>query len=187
MDVIKIIEEEVKKRCNSYENKCGYGAWTHHIKAVVDNSILLANKFGGDVEVVTLAALLHDIASVTKEEYKEEHHIYGAEIAGGLLNDLNYDKKKIELIKKCILNHRGSRLTAKTTIEEVCVADADAMAHFDNIPSLFSLVYKEMNLSIDDGTKFVKDKLQRSYNKLSDESKEFYKNKYDSAMNIFNN
>lgn len=185
MDIVKIIEEEVKNRCKSYENKCGYGAWTHHIKAVVDNAILLANKYGADVEVVTLAALLHDIASVTKDEYKEEHHIYGAEIAEELLNELNYEKEKINLIKKCILNHRGSRLTKKTTKEEICIADADAMAHFDNIASLFSLVYKEMNLSIDDGAKFVKDKLQRSYNKLSDESKEFYKNKYESAMSIF--
>jgi len=58
------------------------------------------------------------------------------------------------------------------------------MAHFDNIPSLFSLAYKEMNLSIDEGKKFVKDKLQRSYNKLSDESKKFYKEKYDKAMSV---
>jgi len=185
MDVIEEIRKEIIKRCEGYENKCGYGAWTHHIKAVVDNAIILAEKYGADVEIVTLAALLHDIASVTKDEYLEEHHIYGAAIAEELLTELNYPQDKIELIKKCILNHRGSRPTKKTSIEEVCVADADAITHFDNIPSLFSLVYKERQLSIDDGAQFVKDKLERSYNKLSDASKEFYKHKYECAMNIF--
>jgi hypothetical protein len=29
----------------------------------------------------------------------------------------------------------------KLTIEEICIADA--MAHFDNVSSLFSIVYKE--------------------------------------------
>lgn len=56
-----------------------------------------------------------------KDEYREEHHVYGAKIAEELLSELNYDK----------------------------------------------------------------DKLQRSYSKLSDDSKEFYKLKYESAMSIF--
>jgi uncharacterized protein len=166
----------------------GYGAWTYHIKSVADCAVKLAEAWGGvDVEVVELAALLHDVASVTKEEYVKEHHIYGAEIAEQLLTDYNYPEDKIELIKKCILNHRGSRPRSKVTIEEIIIADADAMAHFDNIPSLFSLVYKERQMSIDDGARFVKEKLQRSYDKLSDNSKRLYRRRYDEAMSIFGN
>ena len=187
MSVVEQIKKEVIKRCKKHENTSGYGAWTHHIKIVVDNAILLAKKYGADIEIVTLAALLHDIAAVTKEEYKEEHHIYGAQIAENLLKNLDYPVDRIELIKKCILNHRGSRPASKTTIEEICVADADAITHFDNIPSLFSLAYKEMKLPINEGAEFVKNKLQRSYNKLSPDSKKFYEPKYRSAMSIFNN
>jgi uncharacterized protein len=40
-------------------------------------------------------------------------------------------------------------------------------------------------MSLDTGQKFVKDKLQKSYNKLSKKNKEFYKSKYESAMSIF--
>ena len=47
------------------------------------------------------------------------------------------------MIKKCILNHRGSRLVEKTTPEEVCIADSDAMAHFYSVPSLLRMVYVE--------------------------------------------
>ena len=49
------------------------------------------------------------------------------------------------------------------TGELQCVADADVMAHFDCIPSLFHLAFgkNEMGLSIEDGTEFVKKKLER--------------------------
>lgn len=83
---------------------------------------------------------------------------YGAEIAEQLLTQLDYPKERIEHVKNCVLNHRGSKDRPRNTIEEQCVADADVIAHFDCIPSLFSLVYKEMNLSISDGKEYVRKK-----------------------------
>ena len=88
------------------------------------------------------------------------------------------------MIKKCILNHRGSRLVEKHSPEEICIADSDAMAHFYSIPSLLSMVYREKNLSIDEGSKFVMDKLDRSYNKMSDKGKKLVKKQYASAKDI---
>ncbi|HOZ53862.1 MAG TPA: HD domain-containing protein [Bacilli bacterium] len=186
MDIIKKMENEIIKRSNRFEKKHGYNFWNIHIKFVVENAIILAKKYNADVEIVTLAAILHDIASITKEEYQEEHHIIGAEIAEKLLKESNYPKDKIALIKECILNHRGSRIVKKDTIEEVCLADADALAHFNNIPALFSLAYNKNKLSIEDGKKFVIDKLSRSYNKLSEQTKKDYKEKYISILNIIN-
>ena len=82
------------------------------------------------------------------------------------------------------MNHRGSKLVDKTSPEEVCIADCDAMAHFYSIPSLLSMVYREKMLSIDDGSKFVMDKLDRSYNKMSEKGKKLVKVQYESAKNI---
>ena len=98
--------------------------------------------YNANFYTVSLAALLHDIASVTKD-YTKEHHIIGAQIAEDLLKEYNLPIEMIELIKKCILNHRGSRLVEKTTPEEICIADADAMAHFYSVPSLLRMVYVE--------------------------------------------
>lgn len=69
----------------------------------------------------------------------------------------------------------------KTTPEEICIADSDAMAHFYSIPSLLSMVYVEKKLSIDEGATFVLNKLNRSYNKLSDQGKELVKERYEAA------
>lgn len=182
-DIIKFLEKEVKDRAEKETNFFGIGAY-YHIKAVVENAIILAKAYNADTEIVIISAWLHDIASITKYEYYEEHHIYGASIAKDILEKFNYPIDKIELVQKCIFNHRGSRLTNKQTIEELCVADADAISHFDSIPSLFYLSYVTRGLSEKEGKEFVKNKLQRSYNKLSDRSKELYKEKYILTMNI---
>lgn len=180
----KKIYEEVKKRCELDSNVYGIGAWDHHIKIVYELAKKYADEYGANQKIVSLAALLHDIASVTNVEYTKQHHIIGAQIAEEILFNYNYSQQEIELIKNCILNHRGSVLISKNTPEEICIADCDAMAHFYSIPSLLSMVYREKKLSIDEGSKFVMDKLDRSYNKMSEKGKILVKKQYDSAKNI---
>lgn len=184
MTVEEKIYEEVKRRCELPSNAYGIGAWDHHIKIVYELAKKYASEYGANQEIVSLAALLHDVASVTDVTYTEEHHIIGAKIAEELLLQENYPIEKIEQIKKCILNHRGSRLASKNSPEEICIADSDAMAHFYSIPSLLSMVYREKNLSIDEGSKFVMEKLERSYNKMSAKGKKLVKKQYESAKNI---
>ena len=134
--IINEIYNEVKRRCMLPSNAYGIGAWDHHIELVYKIAIDICDEYKADYEIVALAALLHDIASVTNKDFTENHHIIGANIAGELLKQFELDSNKIELVKKCILNHRGSVLKNKTTPEEICIADSDAMAHFYSIPSL---------------------------------------------------
>lgn len=128
-----------------------------------------------------LASLLHDIASVTNKEWTENHHLIGAQIAEELLSKYDISKEDVCLIKNCILNHRGSKLKEKTTPEEICIADADAMAHFYSVPSLLRMVYVEKNMSIDEGADFVLKKLERSYNKLSEKGKKIITPQYEAS------
>lgn len=122
--------------------------------------------------------------SITDYSLYNDHHIYGAQIAKEILQSFDYEENRIKLVQNCILNHRGSIENQKLTMEEVCVADADAISHFDNIPSLLYLAYVKNGLDIENGKKFVKHKLERSYQKLSAPSKELYKRKYDQVMMI---
>lgn len=183
-DIIEYLQKEVYHRCKQPTNKFGMGCY-YHIEAVVKNAEILAEKYGADKETVIIAAWLHDIASITDYAMYEEHHKYGAGIAKEILNELNYDKEKTALVQKCILNHRGSVKLGRTSIEELCVADADAISHFDSVPSLLYLAYVERKMDIEQGAQFVRKKHERSYNKLSDESKEIYKVKYEQVMAVF--
>ena len=182
-DIIEYLQKEVYHRCKQPTNKFGMGCY-YHIEAVVKNAEILAEKYGADKEVVIIASWLHDIASITDYSMYEEHHVYGAKIAEDILNELNYEDEKMELVQKCVFNHRGSVNLEKLSKEELCVADADAISHFDSVPSLLYLAYVERKMNIEEGVQFVKAKLERSYNKLSDESKFFYKEKYERVMAV---
>lgn len=176
MDIINNIKEDIKRRCESQNNFFGSGSY-EHIESVAKNAVELATLYQADVEVCEIAGWLHDIASITDYKLYENHHIHGANMAEEILRSYNYPTDKIELIKLCILNHRGSVLKEKTTKEEICVSDADAISHYDTLPSLFYLAFVQRKLNIDDGLEFVKSKLERSYNKMSQESKKYYQHK----------
>lgn len=182
-DILAGLQKEVYNRCLRETNKFGMGCY-YHITAVVKNAEILAEKFGADKEIVLIAAWLHDIASVTDYSLYEQHHIYGAEIAYSILKEYKYDEEKISLVQNCIKTHRGSVDCQKNSIEEVCVADADAISHFDNIPGLLYLAYVEKGMGIEEGREFVKNKLTRSFRKLSADSAAYYQNKYERAMEV---
>lgn len=182
-DIIDYLEKEIKQRCESPNNFFGKDSY-YHVQAVVKNATILAKKYGADVEVVVIAAWLHDIASSTSYDLYKEHHIHGARIAKELLDEWGYSSEKTALVQKCIFNHRGSELKDKSSIEEICVADGDAVSHFDNIPSLLYLAYVIRQYSMEEGIQFVSKKLTRSYNKLSDRSKVLYKDKYNEVMGV---
>ena len=185
-EVTEKIKEELLKRCNIYKEKYGYDFWNDHIKYVVKNSVELAKKYSADVEIVELGALLHDIAMPSEIGSREEHNIYGTQIADELLSKLNYPVDRKERVKECVLRHRGSKDLPRNTIEEQCVADADVIAHFDCIPSVFHLAFgkNDMDMSIKDGTEFVKKKLERDFSKLSDRTRVELKTRYDTIMKV---
>lgn len=185
-NTIDSIREELIKRCTIFNEKYHYDFWNDHIKYVVKNAVELAKEYEADVEIVELGALLHDIAMPSEFGPREEHNIYGVKIAEELLTKLNYPEDRKEKVKECVLRHRGSKDLPRNTVEEQCVADADVIAHFDCIPSLFHLAFgeNEMNLSISDGEEFVKRKLEKDYNKLSSRTREKLKDRYENIMKV---
>ena len=185
-EVVESIKADLLKRCENYKEKHGYDFWNDHIKYVVKNSIELAKKYGADIEIVELGALLHDIAMPSELGPREEHNVYGVQIADELLTQLKYPEDRKERVKECVLRHRGSKDLPRNTIEEECVADADVLAHFDCIPSVFHLAFgkNELDLSIEEGTEFVKKKLERDFNKLSDRTKIELKDRYENIMKV---
>ena len=188
-NIVELMKEEIINRSNKFEEKTKgtkdeYNIYKEHIQYVYNYVCLLSKGQDVDHEVLELSALLHDIAVPSEYGDIEEHHIYGEKIAEELLTKLKYPREKIELVKKCVLNHRGSTKLNRESIEEQCVADADVMAHFDCIPDLFSLVYHDKNMNIKDGAEYVKKKLERDFEKLSPATKERLKDRYDTIMKV---
>lgn len=184
MDIVKSVRQEVIEMNKSHTEEDGLDIYYDHVRYVVKNALELAKKYEADMEIVELGALLHDIAIILDEGPIEEHHIYGAKITEELLTKYNYPKDKIERVKKCILNHRGSKDFQRNTIEEEIIADSDVIAHFDYLPSLFSSAFNILGLSVREGTDFVKKKLERDYSKLSPRTKVLLEERYKNIMSV---
>ncbi len=185
--VVNKITEVVIAKCQQHKKNPTYGYydyWNDHIKRVVYHAVNLAKEYGADVEIVELGALLHDVSMPSEYGDRSEHNIYSAEMAETLLAGLSYPKARLELVKKCVLNHSGRNAHLRNTIEETCISDADALAHFDRIPSLFSLAYNVLNMKLEEGRDYVKDRLQGDYDGLSDRTKQMYKAKLEAMMEM---
>ena len=186
MDLIDELTILVENTCNSKTNTFGYGIWSHHIKPMIPIGKDLAYKQNANIEIVTIAVILHDYAAILNPGFKNDHHLHGARIAEEILLQKKYPVKKIELVKSCIRNHRGSVNNKKETIEEKCVADADAIVHFQQIPSLFYTAFIHFKMEIDDGTNWIIKKLERDWKKLSDYGKTYIEEHHEMIMKLYN-
>ena len=181
-ELVTEVERSVERACAAPTNVFGYGIWTHHIREVVRLGKELSAEFGADEEVVELAALLHDYASVKDERLYAEHHLDGPLEAETLLTSLDYPTEKIEAVKGCVAEHRGSVEGERSTPEARCLATADALAHIQNVPSLLYFAYVHQKLSIDEGATWVQEKLKRSWRKVDARVQERSRGAYEAAL-----
>lgn len=185
MDIIEQIKNFVEEECKKPTSKYGFEPFFYHFLPAVEYAGQLSDKLGADKEVVLIASLLHDIGSIVNG--REDHHITGSEIAEKKLKELNYPAEKIELIKKCIINHRGSLDNNRESLEEKIVADADAMSNFNNISGIFKAAFIYEGKTQGEAKESVKQKLNNKWNKLHfEDSKEIIKPKYEAVMLLLN-
>lgn len=78
----------------------------------------------------------------------------------------------------------GSTIKQSHPFHVACVADADAISHFDSVPGLLYLAYVQKGMGMKEGKEFVKAKLARSFQKLSIESKKYYQDKFEKVMEV---
>jgi uncharacterized protein len=170
---------------DKHENVEQGQTWKYHLEPVIKNAVMLAKKYGGDVDIVEIAALFHDYANLVDfDKYCEIHHIAGGDLAEPILREHGYDQAFIDKVKKCIFSHRASVMQKKLSVEEICLADADGITHIENV---FEIIVWRGNTgdTVEQANAFVKRKIQKTFAKLSDDSKEYVRDRFDAAMKIF--
>ena len=178
----KLIEEQAKVFDKSQNCQIGQ-TWNYHLLPVINNAIMLAEKYGADRDVVEVAAIFHDYADLLDFANRDNHHLLGAELAEGILINDGFDQEFVNKVKRCIISHRASVVKEKFTIEEICVADADAMSHLDSVVELICW-RAYLNEDIMSCNEFVKNKIKKSYAKMSKQTQELMKEKYESIMKV---
>jgi len=103
----------------------------NHTLLVLRNSLLLAKNRKVDMDVVALAAILHDVAFYSPE--RKEHANGGAKIAGKYLKEHGYPNDLIQKVVHAIKVHAGPLVSSPRSTEAKILQDADTI---DKVGSL---------------------------------------------------
>lgn len=100
-----------------------------HVKRVYDLCIEIGEKSNANIELLKIAALLHDIGRIDETTLKRNHAEISAEKALDFLNSNDFDlsKEGIENIIHCIKAHSYSNDVIPNTIEAKILSDADKL------------------------------------------------------------
>lgn len=178
-EIVKKIREFVKEECDKPSSKYGSEPYEAHFVPMANYAKKLAIKKDVDIELIEIAGWLHDIGSIIYG--RQDHHITGCEIAEIKLKEFGYPLEKIELVKKCILNHRGSVDNKRETIEEQIIVEADALSNFKNISGIFKAAFVYEGLSQLEAIDSVREKLKRKFNQLSPEGQNLVRDKMEAV------
>ena len=160
------VKKIVKDACYSANNNFSYTAWQYHVVPVAKHSLRLGKILKADLEVLELAAYLHDYSGILNYKFYEKHHLHSARLADKILNNLGFPPGKIDLVKKCIISHRGSIKSKRKSVEEKILASADAMSHFTELADMFYLAFGIHKYKTEEGAKWLGEKLERSWKKI---------------------
>ena len=178
--VFDYVMEKIKWHKETNEDH--YDFWEEHIKYVYKEAIGLAQKYDANEEVVRIGALLHDIALIEKVGTRAEHHVKGKDLAEKLLKDFDCPQDILDKVLGCILHHRSSKNAEN--IEEICVADADVLAHFDNISIVYDVMYTLRHLQLAEVRKEVKEYIAKDFDDLSSKTQADFKERYEVIRSV---
>lgn len=124
MDYTKVIEfvKEMTAH-NGRPDNYPFRSRFEHIMRVYRWAIKLQAKEGGDLEIITLAALFHDIGW----EPERPHAEVSAEIAVEYLVEQGYDESRIGRIGDIIMRHCDKDTEEELSLECRVVMDADLL------------------------------------------------------------
>jgi uncharacterized protein len=116
--LVEELERIVKEKMSPLEGTAHSYA---HVDRVVKIALLLAKKEKADMELVQIAAILHDVGRCVGQPHNET----GAKLAPEILGNLHYPRQKAEKVARIVLLHHMDSKDKLNSIEEKIVWDAD--------------------------------------------------------------
>ena len=182
--LIEEVRKYVVERSEAYRetSEDHYDFWNEHIRYVYEEALSLAKKYGADETVVALGALLHDIALIEKVGGRKDHHLNGRVLSNEILDRFSCPGDLKDRVLGCVLHHRSSKCAENMV--ELCVCDADCLAHLDNIPMLFNAAFNRDGVSLNEVRAWMRDSFEHDYNDLSDRTKEAFRDRYNTIKRV---
>lgn len=139
-----------------------------HILRVYAMAQRLAEMEGADLEIVRVAALLHDAVDPEVGEIRQEHQHAAASFAGRVLAAEGWPAERIEAVQHCIRAHRFRDPSEQPgTLEAQVLFDADKLDAIGAIGVLRAIAY-----AVQDGQELYTPPSERFLSRYEKESSE---------------
>lgn len=119
-----------------------------HTMRVYRWAIKLQAKLGGDIDIIALAALLHDVGWDSERPHEE----VGAELAVDFLDELGVEPEIIKRVGEIIMIHEDKDTEAELSLECKIVMDADLL---DEVGAV-SVIWDAMATACEDEASYKK-------------------------------
>lgn len=183
----------VNKMRDLIENVCCEGKgpfdilfFEKHICVMAGIADTLAITLGADREIVAISAYLHDIAAVEDYASVARHHILGGERAAEILSAHGYPFDKIDAVRQCILTHSAPLQLHQSTVEEVCISNADAVSQVLMPGYWMHYAFSVKQFSYKQGLDWYREKIESHYTGMVPEAKAIAEEAYHTERMLFN-
>lgn len=178
------ISEFVLAECSRNENAFGLSFFDEHVALVVSYGKKLAQQLGADVEIVELAAYLHDLSAVRDVTILSEHAIRGAVLAQRLLSEWGYSVDKARRVAECIASHSSPIPLGVGTLEEVCLSNADAIAQISRPTFWLFYAFTIRKLSFTAGRQWLLNLVERNWTTMVGPARDMAREAYQLAAKL---
>ncbi len=124
-DLVRLVRREARRLMARGRGSHGFD----HVKRVLSLSLLLGREAGADLEILTLAALLHDIGRSEEDRTagKSCHAEVGSREAGAILRRHGASPATLRKVRDCVRQHRFRGDAAPVSLEAKILFDADKL------------------------------------------------------------
>lgn len=127
--ITQTIIENIKKDSQVYfKGVVGSHDWDH-VERVYNLALHIGEKEGANLEILKLAAYLHDIGRPEQDKTRGKvcHAQHGSKVATEILEEYDFNDKTIKHVVECIEAHRLSGKKEHKTLESKVLFDADTI------------------------------------------------------------
>lgn len=133
MDYKVIYKEKFTNLCEDVRRHFSTAPKCHdwdHTRRVLHNALAIAKEEGGNLDVIKVAAVMHDYARPEEMESRGKlcHAQIGAELVREVLPQFGFDDPSfIDAVYHCVLTHRSRNSHIPESIEAKILFDADKL------------------------------------------------------------
>ena len=178
------VRDWVHGACQRDENVFGPAFFDQHLVVVAECAARLGGALGADLEVLELAAYLHDISAVLDVNTMLDHPRLSADCATGLLLARGYPEDRVSMVARAIASHSDPLPMGSASPEAISISNADAVARILRPAYWMYFAFVVRKLSFEEGRQWLRRLLEKQWSALIEPATELVATEYAATLDL---